>query len=482
MGKTSLRKLKDRAADALRKGDHPRAVQACQELAQRLPDDPDWPRRLADLYHRLGDREEELAALVRAADLYAAQGLVIQAIAACKTILSIDPNHSTTQERLGALCDIHEMTEETAPKSLDHDADAPLEEILLTSVVSGAQPAQLGDEEIEGIAEIPLDNTGGKVELDLRLPENLAELDPSGEEKTRPKKRKGAAVDAGSAQEQLRRTPLFGSLGPATLRRVIHKVRLLEIAEGEILFRQGSPADALYVVADGAVVPIAEAADGESQRTKLAVLEAGDFFGEVGLVTNQPRNATIQALVDTKLLVIDRSLMWELIGHEPGVFPVLLRFLRERLIDRLVRTSPLFSAFARAERSDVAQQFRFLEVRDGTTLINQGEVTEALFVLLAGSLDVIYMDTDCDKVLATLHPGDVCGERSLLLRDPALAAVVASGKCWVLALDDSQFRRILLLNPRLQQVIGSMMEQREMENSDSFRSARGLADGDTGLV
>ena len=103
-------------------------------------------------------------------------------------------------------------------------------------------------------------------------------------------------------------------------------------------------------------------------------------------------------------------------------------------------------------------------------------------MLLAGSLDVIYMDTDCDKVLATLHPGDVCGERSLLLRDPALASVVASGKCWVLALDDSQFRRILLLNPRLQQVIGSMMEQRETENSDSFRSARGLADGDTGLV
>jgi len=49
------------------------------------------------------------------------------------------------------------------------------------------------------------------------------------------------------------------------------------LEEGEVLFRQGDPADALYVVVDGAVVPIAE----EGAPKKLAIFEAGAFFGRM---------------------------------------------------------------------------------------------------------------------------------------------------------------------------------------------------------
>ncbi len=497
MGKTSLRKLEDMAAAAFRKGDYAKALNTCRTLEKREPENPVWARRLSDIHRRMGRREEELDALLRAADLYASKGFVIQAIAACKTILSIDPSHCATQERLDGLCaerdrdlaaqkaDAGRRAEMPTAEELGCDGDTPLEEIVLTEVVYGAQPAHMRDQTLDGVSEIPLDTVLGDGELDLRLPENLDELAPADpneapEEPQRPTR--GALREAGSAREQLERTPLFGCLGSGALRCVIERVRLLEIAEGEVLFRQGAAADALYVVVDGAVIPIAEVVGAEGRRVKLAVLEEGDFFGEVGLVTNQPRNATIQALVDTKLLVIDRAAMWDLIRREPEVLTVVLRFLRERLIDRLVRTSPIFAVFARADRSEFVKQFRFFEVRDQTTLIEQGEVAEALFVLLAGRMQVVYMDADNDKVLNTLQPGDICGERSLLLRDPAMAAVVASGKCWVLALEESNFRRILLRNPRLQQVVAGLMQTRERENIEAFREPSGFGDGEIGLI
>jgi signal-transduction protein with cAMP-binding, CBS, and nucleotidyltransferase domain len=99
------------------------------------------------------------------------------------------------------------------------------------------------------------------------------------------------------------------------------------------------------------VVPIVEG----STRRKLAVLEEGDFFGEIGLVTDQPRNASIQALVDTQLLAIDREVMWKLIDEQPRLIGVLLCFLRDRLIDRLVRTSPVFQPFARSQPSPLSK-------------------------------------------------------------------------------------------------------------------------------
>jgi cAMP-dependent protein kinase regulator len=279
--------------------------------------------------------------------------------------------------------------------------------------------------------------------------------------------------------EELARTPLFGALDSRALAKLIGRVRVVDVAAGETLFRQGDPADSLYVVADGAVVPIAESPKG---RTRLGVLEPGSFFGEIGLVTNQPRNATIEALVATRLLEIRRTAIWELVREQPEVFKVMLRFLRERLVDRLVRTSPLFRVFERAERSQVARQFRFLEVKDGTVVIEQKRPSPSLFVLLAGHLDVILMDTDGDKQLARLKPGDVCGERSMLLGEPAMAAVVASGKCWLLALDADRFARILERNPKLQQVIERVCEARSRANDSTFRKALRAGEGDLGLI
>jgi CRP-like cAMP-binding protein len=448
MAHSDSRRQKDAAAKALRAGNHKKALAAYLELAKLHPSDGSWPQRAAEMYRRLGKPASEMAALSRAADLHGKAGFLLKAIASCKMILAVDPQHRETQEKLAELCAAQGIPVQGGPKaevgapasdSLTGNAGEPLEELLLTEVIPAAHPASLAGSEDPAVSEIPLDAT---------IPPYPT--------------RDQAAVRA--VHELLPKVPLFSSLDEASLRRLINGVRLVPLAEGEELFHQGDPGDALYVIVEGAVVPIAE---GEV-RKKLAVLDEGDFFGEIAIVTNQERNATIEALVDTTLLSLDRSLVASLLQASPRVLKVLLRFLRDRLVHRLFRTSSLFAAPDPVERGRLSERFRFLEVCEDAVLIRQDELSDALFVLLAGEMDVIQSEVDGDRVLAQLCVGDVFGEMSVLTGDLAIASVAAKRKSWVLALPREDVGALLKDDSHLQKAIAEIAEQRKLENAQSL--------------
>jgi CRP-like cAMP-binding protein len=345
------------------------------------------------------------------------------------------------------------------PKRRQPKSSAPLDELVLTQVISGARPASMAETPLDGVHEIPLEDAPS---------ESLTTASDAASEPVDP-----------SHQAQLEQCPLFSSFDPDSLRELLRQVRLVELDAGEELFRQGDAGASLYVVATGAVVPIAE---GEP-RTRLAVLEPGEFFGEIALFTDQPRNATVEALVDSQLLCIDRPVMWSLVRDHPDVLSLLLRFLRERLIGRLVRTSPLFRIFSGTKRAAIAQRFQFLEAEDGREIIQQHQPAEAVFVLLSGHMEVVHCGDDgVEKVLATLESGELCGEMSLLWREPSLASVIARGKCWLLALPARSFREMLDHHPQLAALAAGIAEERRAANKRTLRDALGHRDGNVGII
>lgn len=397
----------------MRGGDYLAALRVYEELEALEPDDPTWPERRAGAYHELGRREEELACLRRSLELLIDQGQVLAAIATCKLVLEIAPDDPATLDRLHLLYAEPVVAAQAsgaeppcADVAVPSDSDAPLAELELTEVIPESRAVRLGEGDGGGIAEIPLEGGG----------------EPS-------------------ALDGLCRTPLFGSLDVTTLHRLVSQVQVIRLPAGATLFREGDRANTLYVVVDGAVVPVAEG----PPRTRMAVLEKGAFFGEIGLVTNQPRNASIEALVDTRLLAIERKVMWSLIRERGEVSKTLLRFLRERLVDRTLRTHPFFAPFSRADLDALAGRFRFLEIRDGAAVVEQGLASDGLFVLLAGSLVVV--DAEHEKHLGRLEPGDVFGGIPIIRDAAAAASVSALGKCWVLALEADCLRGILAGRP-----------------------------------
>jgi CRP-like cAMP-binding protein len=184
------------------------------------------------------------------------------------------------------------------------------------------------------------------------------------------------------------------------------------------------------------------------------------------MVTEEPRSASIEALVDSELLAIDRQVMCTLIREEPVVLTVLLRFLRERLVDNLVQSSPLFAPFAGSEREALIARFQFLEVAADTELVLQDEVAEALYVVMSGQL-AVERQGDAghgeSRHLATLGPGDLFGEMSLLAHTGAVATVIARSKCLVLELPAKAFREVIMTHPQVLAFIGDLASERELE-------------------
>jgi putative ABC transport system ATP-binding protein len=94
----------------------------------------------------------------------------------------------------------------------------------------------------------------------------------------------------------LKKCPLFKELSPSDLTDIAQKMREERFAEGATIIRQGEIGDKFYVVAEGKVQVVIESA---AATRAVAAISEGGFFGEVALLKEQPRNATITALTPT---------------------------------------------------------------------------------------------------------------------------------------------------------------------------------------
>lgn len=114
------------------------------------------------------------------------------------------------------------------------------------------------------------------------------------------------AVDRGAALadprdiELLRGTPIFGPLGPANLERLARNLVPIDVAEGDVVIREGDPGDRFYVIERGTMHVTRAGAE-------LATLGSGDFFGEIALLRDVPRTATVVASEPVSLRALDRE-------------------------------------------------------------------------------------------------------------------------------------------------------------------------------
>jgi CRP-like cAMP-binding protein len=253
-----------------------------------------------------------------------------------------------------------------------------------------------------------------------------------------------------AAANALARTPLFADLSQDALESLVQQLTLVTLAAGEELFREGDAGDALYVIVEGEVAVQAEG----PPRVEMARLGAGAFMGEVALMTDQPRSATVTAVTDAELLCIDRKTLSGVLATHGEVLAALLRFVRDRLVDRWTRTSPLFRPFDDSVRAQIASRFKFLEIDAGATLLKANAKPDGLYIVLAGKFAV---RRDGAHV-AAVGPGELIGETALLSGAAFKSEVVAQGKALALCLPAGDFRELIMTHPHVLEYIGEAAE------------------------
>lgn len=145
--------------------------------------------------------------------------------------------------------------------------------------------------------------------------------------------------------EMLRRVPLFSKIAPAKLKLLAFASERLNCREGQNLFRQGDPGDAAYVVLSGTADVLVNADGGE---VKVADVEQNSIVGEIAILCDVSRTATVRATSRLEVLKISKENFLGLMSDFPDMAVEIMRVLADRLNHT---TSELTAARAREQRA-----------------------------------------------------------------------------------------------------------------------------------
>src|SRR5271170_2846140 len=128
--------------------------------------------------------------------------------------------------------------------------------------------------------------------------------------------------------------PLFAALEEATRLELARELEPVNVAAGEVIFRQGDAGEGLFVVVSGRLrVSVASDISGDGPELALHDLGRGAIVGEMALVTDRPRAATVHAVRDSDLLLLRVSSFMALLERSPALVSGVMRLLVDRLLD-----------------------------------------------------------------------------------------------------------------------------------------------------
>lgn len=460
-GPAVARLHKDRAAALFAAGKLDGAIGEYRRAVVAAPDDTVARKKLAELLVKQGRAADAVAQYQQLVGRLAIDGQCVQAIALCKVILGLAPDHRETQATLAALYARREGGAESWMERLPRAMSGALRADQRGGAGRRAGALELAD--VEGDPFV-LEGSAASAELSTELPT----IEPEPEPASAPDAGPGVEPAKAALEPELEpevdidvstlpRTPLVSELPREVLVALLERVQLKTVAAGEAVIREGDAGGSMFVLAAGRVQVVREHA---GEPLVMAELGEGTFFGEIGLVAEVPRLATVVAAEESVVLEVSRALLAELASAFPGTQALVQRFYKDRLLDNLLRASPLFRLLDDAQRTAVAERFAVKNVPAGTVLLQQGTAGTGLHVLLRGRCAVSVDESGGKRSLPVLHEGAVFGEISLLQGCRVTATVRALGPCLLLVLDPDTFAAQVLTNAEAAAHLRRLAEQR----------------------
>jgi cAMP-dependent protein kinase regulator len=258
----------------------------------------------------------------------------------------------------------------------------------------------------------------------------------------------------------LGRIPLFSELARGSFESVVRKFARVTVAAGATIIEEGEPGDALFAIATG-VVRVERRVPGAPPRA-VAEMTEGDFFGEMSLLAQCPRFASVVAVTECELLRLARQDLEDIVRGHPRIGDAVHRFHRERLVANLWRASKLFSHLPRDSQRALADLFRVQHHAPGTVLLEQGAPGGAgLFFLLRGQCEVFHRRADrTEEPYPPLREGDLFGEVSLLQGGTVTASVRTAAPSVVLTVPREWVDVLMLQHPETRATIYEIASKR----------------------
>lgn len=243
----------------------------------------------------------------------------------------------------------------------------------------------------------------------------------------------GKAVHAAAVAEKPAsgaKTSAASRLGlPESYRQL---ARVLTFAAGDVVVQEGDAGADLFIVETGRLQVSRQTANG---TTVLAMLDDGAFFGELGMLGDGLRHATVRAARPTRLLALTRAQARQLMREDRNVNRTIRRAYRDRLRETTLATAPLLEALPPELADKVLAGGKPVGCSAGEVLLQPGQTASGFFIVLLGAVEVLLGE----QRLGEVSEGDCFGHGELLAGTPSRYLFRASRFTQLLQLLPSQF-------------------------------------------
>ncbi|VVT53455.1 uncharacterized protein SAPINGB_P003582 [Magnusiomyces paraingens] len=245
----------------------------------------------------------------------------------------------------------------------------------------------------------------------------------------------GASIEAPTCNltpEQLERLNksvaknfLFNNLDEDSLHRVLGALHEKRVKKGEVIIKQGDEGDYFYVVEKGSVQYIVN-------DEVVGKAGPGASFGELALMYNAPRAATVTALEDSVLWALDRVTFRRILLDKTAS--------KRKMYGEFLKDVPILSTLDTYQLSKLADALSSETYETGQVVIKEGDVGDKFYIVENGNASVT---KNGEGKVQDLTKGSYFGEVALLNDLPRQATVTAETKLRVVCLDKAGFQRLL---------------------------------------
>jgi ATP-binding cassette subfamily B protein len=239
----------------------------------------------------------------------------------------------------------------------------------------------------------------------------------------------------------LRDLPILRFLPEEVRRLILDSFVPASFTFGQPIVREGEPADGFYVLVSGLARVVKERENGED--ISLNLLRPGDSFGEMGLLEEGKRGATVRATGDVTALKLDRSVFQAIMRAKPEIRHYFELQMKHRHLHNFFRLYSPFAQLPADQLKTLLTEFRAVTCGPGDLVIRQGSEPGPMYVVEEGRLRTFTEENGRRRYLAYLRKGDFFGEMSVFKGEPRSASVEAVAPCKLLELAPATFEALL---------------------------------------
>lgn len=238
-------------------------------------------------------------------------------------------------------------------------------------------------------------------------------------------------------QALLSRVAFLSALPREAREDVARRLHPLRRRAGQEIFHQGDFGDAFYIVRRGHA-EVLQQREGVEQRVVL--LGPGDHFGEIALLEQVPRTATVRALTPLEVLGLRKGDFERLLAPHVAATEVAEVAIRQ---SENLRANPFFAALSSSEIEVLTGRLRRDRFSAGAVVVRQGEAGDRFYILQEGQAEAVVEAEGRQRRVNVLGQGSYFGEIALLMDVPRTATVRALTPLVTFSLERTDFEAFL---------------------------------------